>query len=54
MIDYGKFQLSLKRLEEQHDNYQRHDPTLSDLNREAVAESVIQRLRLVMTVYGRF
>ena len=43
MIDYGKFQLSLKRLEEQHDNFQQHDPTLSDLNREAVAESVIQR-----------
>ena len=43
MIDYDKFQLSLKRLEEQHDNYQQHDPSLSDLNREAIAESVIQR-----------
>ena len=43
MIDYDKFQLSLKRLEEQHDNYRQQDPALSDLNREAVAESVIQR-----------
>ena len=43
MIDYDKFQLSLKRLEEQHNNYRQQDPTLSDLNREAIAESVIQR-----------
>ncbi len=43
MIDYDKFLLSLKRLEEQHDNYKQQDPTLSNLNREAIAESVIQR-----------
>ena len=43
MIDYGKFQLSLKRLEEQHENHRNQDPALSDLMREAVAESVIQR-----------
>ena len=43
MIDYDKFQLSLKRLQEQHDNYQQHDPALSELIREAIAESVIQR-----------
>ena len=43
MIDYSKFQLSLKRLEEQHDNYRRLDASLSELNREGIAESVIQR-----------
>ena len=43
MIDYSKLQSSLKRLEEQHANYRRGNPTLSDLDREAVAESVIQR-----------
>ena len=25
MIDYGKFHLSLKRLQEQHDNHRRSD-----------------------------
>ena len=58
MIDYDKFQLSLKRLEEQHDNYQQHDPALSDLNREAVAESVIQRFETcydcMWKVLGRY
>ena len=34
MIDYGKFQLSLKRLEEQQENYQHRSPALSDLDRE--------------------
>ncbi len=43
MIDYGKFRLSLKRLEEQHENYRQPDPDLSDLMRDAIAESVIQR-----------
>ena len=43
MIDYTKYKLSLKRLEEQHDNYKRNDPAISDLYRDAVAESVIQR-----------
>ena len=43
MIDYGKFRLSLKRLEEQHDNYREQDPALPDLIREAIAESVVQR-----------
>ncbi len=43
MIDYGKFELSLKRLEEQHDNYQSPDEGLSEMTREGVAESVIQR-----------
>ena len=35
--------MSLKRLEEQHENYQEQDDTLPDLTREAIAESVIQR-----------
>ena len=43
MIDYDKFQLSLKRLEEQHENYRNPDSVLSDLTREGIAESVIQR-----------
>ena len=43
MIDYSKFRSSLKRLEEQHANYRQGNPALSDLDREAVAESVIQR-----------
>ena len=43
MIDYDKFRLALKRLEEQHENLLRLDPSLPGLMREAVAESVIQR-----------
>lgn len=44
MIDYGKFRLSLKRLEEQHENHvQQQDASLSELTREGIAESVIQR-----------
>ena len=43
MIDYSKFRLSLKRLEEQYENHEGQNPALSDLDREAVAESVIQR-----------
>ena len=43
MIDYSKLRSSLKRLEEQHVNYRHENPALSDLDREAIAESVIQR-----------
>ncbi len=43
MIDYSKFRSSLKRLEEQHRNYRLGNPLLSDLDREGIAESVIQR-----------
>ena len=43
MIDYGKFRLSLKRLEEQHENHVQQDVSLSELTREGIAESVIQR-----------
>ena len=43
MIDYGKFRLALKRLEEQHENHRRGEPGISDLTREGVAESVIRR-----------
>lgn len=42
-IDYTKFRESLKRLEEQHENYQNLDDSLSQLNQEAVMESTIQR-----------
>ena len=43
MIEYDKFQMSLKRLEEQHANQQESDASLPELIREAIAESVIQR-----------
>ena len=43
MIDYEKFRMSLKRLEEQHENYRTLDTSLLGLIQEAVAESVIQR-----------
>lgn len=43
MIDYGKFQLSLRRLVEQHENHLAHDESQPDLIRDAIAESVIQR-----------
>lgn len=43
MIDYTKFRFSLKRLEEQHTNHRQGNSLLSDLDREGIAESVIQR-----------
>lgn len=43
MIDYSKFRLSLLRLEQQHENWRQDNPALSDLDREGIAESVIQR-----------
>ena len=46
MINYDKFQLSLKRLEEQHENHRNCAPTLPELTREGVAESVIQRFEI--------
>lgn len=43
MIDYSKFRMALQRLEEQEENRRTLDPTLPDLTRDGVAESVIQR-----------
>ena len=43
MIDYSKFRSSLKRLEEQNANCQKGNPGLSELDRDGIAESVIQR-----------
>ena len=43
MIEYDKFHMSLRRLEEQHANYRNTDPSLPALIQEAIAESVIQR-----------
>ena len=43
MIEYDKFQLSLKRLEEQYENYRQSDDSQPELIQEAIAESVIQR-----------
>ena len=45
MIDYSNFRLSLKRLEQQNRNHRQGNPLLSDLDREAVAESVIRRFK---------
>ena len=42
-IDYGKFRLSLKRLEEQYVNYRNPDASRAALDQEGIAESVIQR-----------
>ena len=46
MIEYDKFQLSLKRLEEQYANYDNIDLSLPEITREAVGESVIQRFEV--------
>jgi nucleotidyltransferase substrate binding protein (TIGR01987 family) len=45
VIDYGNFQKALKHLEMQYANYQlrRDRPELTEIDREAIAESVIQR-----------
>ncbi len=45
MIDYDKLQKSLKHLEIQFENHKlaQDRPELTDLDREAIAESVIQR-----------
>ena len=42
-VDYSKFRLSIKRLEEQYANYRREDVHRPQLDQEGVAESVIQR-----------
>ena len=43
MIDYSKFQISLKRLQEQYEFYLGLDQEHPDAIREGMAESVIQR-----------
>ena len=43
MIDYDKFRLSLKRLEEQHEHHRGLDEALPEWMRKGIAESVIQR-----------
>ena len=42
MIEYGKFQMSLKRLEEQYENYRTLDTSLPHLTQEATVNSNIQ------------
>ncbi len=44
MIDYSKYRSSLKRLEEQN-GHRQGNPARSDLDREGIAESVIQRFK---------
>ena len=48
MIDYSKFEKSLKHLEAQLRNFQSlaQRPDLNDIDREAIAESVIQRFEI--------
>ncbi len=48
MIDYDKFEKSLKHLELQFNNFKMADERtdLSELDREAIAESVIQRFEI--------
>ena len=48
MIDYEKFVKSLKHLEAQLQNYRdaSERPELKDIDREAIAESVIQRFEI--------
>jgi len=48
MIDYGKFEKSLKHLEAQLQNYRAaaERPELEAIDREAIAESVIQRFEV--------
>ena len=43
MIDYSKFRLSLRRLEERYNDFQTLDPTIPQWLRESVSESVVQR-----------
>ena len=43
MIDYGKFRLSLERLEERYERHRTLDDSHPEWIREAVAESTIQR-----------
>jgi nucleotidyltransferase substrate binding protein (TIGR01987 family) len=45
MIDYSKFQKSLKHLENQYDNYlnAKYRDELTQLDKEGIAESTIQR-----------
>lgn len=46
MIDYSKFQMSLKHLELQFNNQQMLDDSQPEIMKEAVAESVIQRFEV--------
>ncbi len=46
MIEYDKFQKSLKNLESQHEHYRTLDPSLPEFIQEGMAESVIQRFEI--------
>jgi len=48
MIDYSKFKKSLKNLVLQHENYQgaKYRDNLSDLDKEGIGESCIQRFEV--------
>lgn len=43
MIDYSKLGRSLKRLEEQYENLRNLDPSLPELTREGIRDSVVKR-----------
>lgn len=46
MIDYTKFRLALKCLEEQCENHRKADPVLPEFIHEALAESVMHRFKI--------
>ena len=53
MIDYDKFRLSLKRLEEQYQNHREQDDTLPDLTERPLPSRSSSVLRPAMTACGR-
>lgn len=46
MIQYDKFQKSLKNLENQYDNFVNMDEALPEITKEAIGESVVQRFEV--------
>lgn len=46
MIQYDKFQKSLKRLENQYNNFVNMDGALPEITKEAIGESVVQRFEV--------
>lgn len=46
MIQYDKFQKSLKHLENQYDNFINIDDALPEITKEAIEESVVQRFEV--------
>ena len=45
-VNYEKLKKSLDRLKEQYENYQADKPTLTDLDKDGIKESVIKRFEV--------